>query len=152
MSAHPGTCLRERAQMSAHPVTYLRDRAQMSAHPAPRPQLGEALGGLATWRELKRRLACRRGLGQSALRLCVSARPLNNAAHTTPRLDEPSMARATASRTSRRAAHVGDAKAVGIGAGHPAQLCVSASVGDTPDLLAPCIYQPVSTPNSKVGA
>ena len=74
MSAHPGTCLRERAQMSAHPVTYLRDRAQMSAHPAPRPQLGEALGGLATWRELKRRLACRRGLGQSALRLCGSAR------------------------------------------------------------------------------
>ena len=74
MSAHPAPGLQERAQMSAHPATYLRDRAQMSAHPAPRPQLGEALGGLATWRELKRRLACRRGLEQSALRLCGSAR------------------------------------------------------------------------------
>ena len=38
------------------------------------PQLGEALGAFAAWRELKRRLACRRGLGQSALRLCGSAR------------------------------------------------------------------------------
>ena len=88
----------------------------------------------------------------SSLRLRASARLLTDADHTTSPLDEASTARETASRTSRRAAHVGDAKAVGIGAGHPAQLCVSASVGDTPDLLAPCIYQPVSTPNSKVGA
>jgi hypothetical protein len=73
----------------------------------------------------------------SSPRLCASARPLNNAAHTTPPLDEPSTARATVSRTSRQAAHVGDTQAVGIGAGHPAHLCVSASVGDTADLLAP---------------
>jgi hypothetical protein len=35
------------------------------------------------------------------------------------------------------AAHVGDRQAVGIGAGRPAQLCVTASVGDTLALLAP---------------
>jgi hypothetical protein len=37
-------------------------------------------------------------------RLCASARLLTDAAHTTPPLDEPSTARETASRTSRRAA------------------------------------------------
>ena len=40
----------------------------------------------------------------SSLRLCASARLLTDAAHTTPPLDEPSTARETASRTSRRAA------------------------------------------------
>jgi hypothetical protein len=35
------------------------------------------------------------------------------------------------------AAHVGDRQAVGIGAGRPAQLRVTAIVGDTPDLFAP---------------
>ena len=41
---------------------------------------------------------------QTSWRLCAFARPLNNAAHTTPPLDEASTARATSPPTSRRAA------------------------------------------------